>query len=304
MEIWVDLEIAGRAAVQSGTIETPKWIIGVPQHDAARGSTDINRIIRSSLHGESNSLYVAIPPCVKGNSAFSHNFFLLSSIDILKTFLGYSTNLQERECSGHGHVQVMYKFRAKELRARFEELASEIELQKQLLKKLEHDKHLAQSQLNAVVDPIARLPVEISSEIFLQSLAPLPKAGAREAPMLLLNIYSNWTAIALSEKAFWAAIQIDFPGAEGLTHLLPIWFQRAQNRPICISLCGDFRGWNHSVSAVVWQHAGQLKNLEISNDMYNDDKDYDYDPEVDLFDGTTPSESLPSLQTVDDSKSD
>jgi hypothetical protein len=36
-----------------------------------------------------------------------------------------------------------------------------------MLKKLEHDKSLVQRQLNTVRDPVACLPFEISSEIFL-----------------------------------------------------------------------------------------------------------------------------------------
>ncbi|KAJ7328941.1 hypothetical protein DFH08DRAFT_1084414 [Mycena albidolilacea] len=74
------------------------------------------------------------------------------------------------------------------LRPRIEELSSEILLQKELLKKLEHDKILVKRELNAVADPVARLPLELSSEIFLQSLDPLPKPQprARHAPMLLL----------------------------------------------------------------------------------------------------------------------
>jgi hypothetical protein len=50
------------------------------------------------------------------------------------------------------------------------ELSSEITLQKKLLKQLEHDKSLLQGQLNTVVDPSERLPLEISSEIFLQCI--------------------------------------------------------------------------------------------------------------------------------------
>ncbi|KAJ7827993.1 hypothetical protein B0H13DRAFT_304412 [Mycena leptocephala] len=88
------------------------------------------------------------------------------------------------------------------LRARIDKLSTEINMQTELLKKLQHDKSLVQRQLNAVLDPVARLPVEISSEIFLQSLPILIEPDARHAAMLLLNICNSWTSIALSTPAY------------------------------------------------------------------------------------------------------
>jgi hypothetical protein len=174
---------------------------------------------------------------------------------------------------------------AQVLRARIEELSSEITLQKKLLKQLEHDKSLVQGQLNAVMDPLARLPLEISSEIFLQCIRVNPNCAAREGdpglrpmagaprvPMLLLNVCNAWSAIALSTPALWSTIQIDFPCAGGLTQLLPIWFQRARNRPLYISLRGDLSNLNDSGS-VIWRYGGQIKDLEICDD---DDANRDY----------------------------
>ncbi|KAJ7896297.1 hypothetical protein B0H14DRAFT_2292913, partial [Mycena olivaceomarginata] len=90
-------------------------------------------------------------------------------------------------------------------------LSSEIALQKRLLKKLQQDKSAALGQLNAVMDPVARLPLEILSEIFLQCLvpdctprqSPRPMAGARHLPMLLLNVCNAWCVIAISTPALW-----------------------------------------------------------------------------------------------------
>ncbi|KAJ7657481.1 hypothetical protein B0H17DRAFT_870855, partial [Mycena rosella] len=65
----------------------------------------------------------------------------------------------------------------------------------------------------AVRDPVSRLPLEISSEIFIQCLPSTsnPQPGARDIPMLLLNICNAWTDIALSTPALWEAIHIQFP---------------------------------------------------------------------------------------------
>jgi hypothetical protein len=67
---------------------------------------------------------------------------------------------------------------AQELRTRIEELSSEIALQKRLLTKLEQDKSVAQGQLNAVIDPVAQLPLEISTEIF-SNVSSRPRRAIR-----------------------------------------------------------------------------------------------------------------------------
>ncbi|KAJ7646033.1 hypothetical protein DFH06DRAFT_1050665, partial [Mycena polygramma] len=124
---------------------------------------------------------------------------------------------------------------AKILCARIVQIAAEIDLQKKLLNQLEHDKSQVQRQLNAVLDPMARLPVELSSEIFLQSLPPLPEPGAPQ-PLLLLKICHAWTDIALSTPALWADIHIASPCTEGFTEVLALWFPRARTRPLSIFL--------------------------------------------------------------------
>jgi hypothetical protein len=150
------------------------------------------------------------------------------------------------------------------LRARIEEISSEIDLQKELLRKLERDKSVAQRQLNSVVDPVARLPLEISSEIFLQYLDLFSKAEERGARQLLLNICNTWTTIALSSPALWSTIEIQFPGhPRGLPMVLPTWFERAGNRPVSLFLYGDLSILNHPVSTIIWEHCGQLKDLKI-----------------------------------------
>ncbi|KAJ7860529.1 hypothetical protein B0H13DRAFT_1639534, partial [Mycena leptocephala] len=126
-----------------------------------------------------------------------------------------------------------------ELRARIAKLSAEIDLQKEIVRKLERDKNLVQRQLNAVLDPVARLPLEISSEIFLQclpALPALPRPGAEGVPMVLLNICNAWTATALSIPTLWAAIHVAHPRAEGIKKILPIWLHRAGNRSLSISV--------------------------------------------------------------------
>ncbi|KAJ7902844.1 hypothetical protein B0H14DRAFT_3851767 [Mycena olivaceomarginata] len=153
---------------------------------------------------------------------------------------------------------------AEQVRARIAKLETEIDLQREVLRNLENDKRLAQRYLNTILDPLARLPLEISSEIFLQTLdAPFPEPGALRVPMLLLSICHAWTDIALSTPALWVAIDILFPATQGLKELLPIWFGRAKNRPLSISLSGG--RFDQDITSVIWSHRQRLKHLEIAD---------------------------------------
>ncbi|KAJ6456622.1 hypothetical protein C8R47DRAFT_187658 [Mycena vitilis] len=66
------------------------------------------------------------------------------------------------------------------------------------MRQLVISKSAAQRQLNAIRDPVAHLPFELSSEIFLHCLPQRRKPEPSTAPMLLLSICNNWTDIALS----------------------------------------------------------------------------------------------------------
>ncbi|KAJ6510642.1 hypothetical protein C8R45DRAFT_964723 [Mycena sanguinolenta] len=177
-----------------------------------------------------------------------------------------------------------------ELRVRIAELDTEINLQRELLKKLERDKSLAQRQLNSILDPISRLPLEISSEIFLRSLPPFPaEHGAHHVPMLLLNICNTWSAIALSTPALWTAFRVDLPCTRNLEELLLVWLQRASNRPLSISLHVDGDFFHREIVAIIWRHGQQLKHLELLQQGGDDGGD----TVEDMIPGP-----LPSLETL------
>ncbi|KAJ6558197.1 hypothetical protein B0H19DRAFT_1235138 [Mycena capillaripes] len=190
---------------------------------------------------------------------------------------------------------------AQELRARIEKLNTEIDLQKEVLKNLEREKSFTQRQLNTVLDPMTRLPLEISSEIFLQSLPAFPEHGTVQLAMLFLNVCNSWTDIALSTPALWANINIVFPCTEGFKKVLPIWLQRAGNRPLSILLRGP-GAFDRCVVRIIWQHGQQLKHLEICYDNEEDeDEDSDEDAEsedkIEFFGGISPG-SMPLLETL------
>ncbi|KAJ7457909.1 hypothetical protein B0H11DRAFT_2319466 [Mycena galericulata] len=179
----------------------------------------------------------------------------------------------------------------KELKARIKKITADIEQQKEVLKKLEHRKSLVQRQLNNARDPVARLPPEISSEIFTQCLPLLAEPGARNIPMLLLNICNTWTDIALSTPALWAAVRVDFPRPKGFRKLLRTWLQRARNRPLSLSLTNtSYQG----VAPIIWRHGQQLKHLEVCYEKEDDDIDIE---EIDILECTNPG-PLPLLETL------
>ncbi|KAJ7854316.1 hypothetical protein B0H14DRAFT_3136612 [Mycena olivaceomarginata] len=179
---------------------------------------------------------------------------------------------------------------AHELRAHIAKLDTEIDLQRELLKKLERDRSLTQRRLNSILDPLALLPLEISSEIFLQTLAPFPlgrEPGILHVPMVLLSICNAWTDIALATPALWDAIHIVFPCAREFKKILPIWLERAQHRPLSVSLAGKSV---YDVVDIIWAHGQRLKHLEISEPLgrYEVTK---------LWEGTSPGPLL-SLETL------
>ncbi|KAJ7457988.1 hypothetical protein B0H11DRAFT_1873461 [Mycena galericulata] len=179
-----------------------------------------------------------------------------------------------------------------ELEERIAKISTDIELQKAVLRKLEHSKILVQRQLNSVRDPVARLPLEISSEIFIQCLPPLPvPPGARHVPMLLLNICNAWSDIALSTPALWAGILLRFPYTEGFREFVGTWLGRARNHPLSVSLSSSFRG---GVDPVIWQYGQQLKHLEV---CYEKEDDEDSDTDSDILGFTSPV-PLPLLETL------
>ncbi|KAJ7682419.1 hypothetical protein DFH06DRAFT_1464141 [Mycena polygramma] len=179
-----------------------------------------------------------------------------------------------------------------ELRARIEALSSKIAVQRELLKNLEREKSLAQRQLNGLLDPIARLPLEISSEIFLQTLPSIPKRpGARKGPMLLLNICNAWTDIALSTHDLWAAIRVACPWRKGFEEGSRTWLQRAGNRPLSVFFRGNFD--NMDFPGFIREYGKQLQRLELGEkrgDIFinTNDSDYEVPKLVDLFGAGSP----------------
>ncbi|KAJ6523338.1 hypothetical protein B0H19DRAFT_652519 [Mycena capillaripes] len=146
-----------------------------------------------------------------------------------------------------------------ELQARIAQISADIALQREILKQLERNKNDTQRQLNALRDPVARLPFDISSEIFLQCLPRQRRPNARTGPMLLLRVCKTWTDIALSTPELWAVIDLNFPGAQ----ILDTWLQRAGKYPLSVNL---HRSLNYDTATILSRYAEQLKHFEIQEE--------------------------------------
>ncbi|KAJ7457979.1 hypothetical protein B0H11DRAFT_203996 [Mycena galericulata] len=179
---------------------------------------------------------------------------------------------------------------AEALETRLAKISADIELQKAVLKNLEHSKILVRRQLNSVRDPVARLPLEISSEIFIQCLPPLPlPPGPHQIPMILLNICSAWTDIALSTPALWTASFISCPCTEDFQQLLKTWLQRSRKLPSSVRLSGQFE---EGAAPIIQLFGQQLKHLEVYYEKVEFNGGY-----IDVLGGASAG-PLPLLETL------
>ncbi|KAJ7649866.1 hypothetical protein FB45DRAFT_1075623 [Roridomyces roridus] len=133
---------------------------------------------------------------------------------------------------------------------------------------LEREKSLVQPQLNDLRDPMGRLPLEISSEIFLRCLPQYEATttGMHLIHTLFLRICHTWADIALSTPALWTEIHLEFPQANGPRHIVDGWLQRAQARPLRVYLVGKI---DKDVGAAVWKHRGDCSIYTSTTHLMN-----------------------------------
>ncbi|KAJ7643565.1 hypothetical protein FB45DRAFT_736683, partial [Roridomyces roridus] len=89
---------------------------------------------------------------------------------------------------------------------RVQDIHVSISEHRQAIEDLEKQKYAAYGELNALRDPITRLPVELSSMIFKECIREPPVFESlrdHAAPMLLLRVCRSWTRLALSTPSLW-----------------------------------------------------------------------------------------------------
>ncbi|KAJ7983054.1 phosphotransferase enzyme family-domain-containing protein [Mycena polygramma] len=149
-----------------------------------------------------------------------------------------------------------------DLRERLDELAAALEHHKEVIRDLENATREVQGKLNALLDPIIRLPIELSSDIFLRCLPSTASSASHTAPLLLARICHSWREIAHSTPALWAAICIESPSRRGSDKHFDSWLNYAQHLPLSLSIRGTLQG-EEVVTGLVKRHAHRLRNLEL-----------------------------------------
>ncbi|KAJ7165884.1 hypothetical protein C8R46DRAFT_1096480 [Mycena filopes] len=150
-----------------------------------------------------------------------------------------------------------------DLRKRICEIASAIQTHKDAIHELEQTKSEVQGDLNAILDPIARLPLEISSDIFLQSRPSIPSCDPDTAPLVFLRVCRAWSNIALSTSSLWSTVCIDsqFSGRFGFLGLSETWITRAQGHPLSVFITGFL---NSMVADMLRRHVDRLHTLKLA----------------------------------------
>ncbi|KAJ7321096.1 hypothetical protein DFH08DRAFT_788852 [Mycena albidolilacea] len=158
------------------------------------------------------------------------------------------------------------------LQARLEGALSEMKKEKDVLRQLELSRSRIQRQLNDLHDPIARLPLEISSEIFIYCLPPHEEVYTSLCdPLPLLSICTLWTEIALSTPRLWADLSVEMPPTAEVTTefetFLNGWLLRGRNHPLSLSFTGSPAA-HPGILAIVVAQAHRLRELEVECPSY------------------------------------
>ncbi|KAJ7174434.1 hypothetical protein C8R46DRAFT_1080910 [Mycena filopes] len=150
-----------------------------------------------------------------------------------------------------------------DLRKRICEIASAIQTHKDAIHELEQTKSEVQGDLNAILDPIARLPLEISSDIFLQSRPSIPSCDPDTAPLVFLRVCRAWSNIALSTSSLWSTVCIDsqFSGRFGFLALSETWITHAQGHPLSVFITGFL---DSMVADMLRRHVDRLHTLKLA----------------------------------------
>ncbi|KAJ7031147.1 hypothetical protein C8F04DRAFT_1111724 [Mycena alexandri] len=148
-----------------------------------------------------------------------------------------------------------------DLRRRIGELASAIQVHRGAIRELERTKSEVESDLNAILDPVGRLPLEISSDIFLRCPPSNPTCNIREAPLVFMRVCHSWSNIALSTPSLWTTISFASPCAKGIPKLCNDWLNRSKTLSLSLSISGSL---DERAAGLVEQHADRLQNLNLA----------------------------------------
>ncbi|KAK6974547.1 hypothetical protein R3P38DRAFT_3132840 [Favolaschia claudopus] len=155
------------------------------------------------------------------------------------------------------------------LRNRLAGVQFKIDNRIEILRNLARIKSGIQRQLNDRHDPIARLPLEISSAIFTHCVASRDEYGTLSAAILPLRICTLWTEIALFTPSLWANLHVNIPDevTEEWVAFLAGWLARGNDYPLLLSLGGTSAS-KIEIKRIIVAHAHRLRELEVQPHPY------------------------------------
>ncbi|KAK7000393.1 hypothetical protein R3P38DRAFT_1846350 [Favolaschia claudopus] len=112
-------------------------------------------------------------------------------------------------------------------------------------------------------DPIARLPLELQSEIFMHCASSESAPHPSKPPLSLLSISRHWRAIALATPRLWANLRLESSRTRKSSSYLEYchaWIQRAHDAPLSLALYGDLIV-NHAIRD--FMHSYKLSHLSL-----------------------------------------
>ncbi|KAK7048973.1 hypothetical protein R3P38DRAFT_2688348, partial [Favolaschia claudopus] len=156
-----------------------------------------------------------------------------------------------------------------ELQKDLDDISSAIDAQQAILHALFIKRSETRRRLNFLLDPMARLPLEIQSHIFLcvdsdrNPPNSNPKPNHQSPPMLFLAVCQLWRGIALSIPNLWASLWIDLV-ARRPNHfeLCEMWLKSARSLPLSITLHGSLQ-LDQIVEDLLAQYSHQFQSLTL-----------------------------------------
>ncbi|KAK7048955.1 hypothetical protein R3P38DRAFT_1882611, partial [Favolaschia claudopus] len=167
-----------------------------------------------------------------------------------------------------------------QLRGRIDALSSAIEAQERMLQ--DNRSSDAYRDLNFSVDPMARLPLELQSNIFLRCIPDSSpdnmktKPDPNVPPMVFMAVSRMWRDIALATPRLWAALRMELlPRSENFVELCRRWMKRAGCYPLTLAFHGDLIVDRH-VSDLLDEFSMQLHHLSfhVAPTAVGEDRDY------------------------------
>ncbi|KAK7022363.1 F-box domain-containing protein [Favolaschia claudopus] len=153
----------------------------------------------------------------------------------------------------------------RQLQEHIDELSSSIVAQEAVLLNLRTQRSDARRKLNCFLDPMARLPLEIQSHIFLSvdldSEPPRPDPNA--PPMVFTNVCRLWRDIAVATPKLWDALLLDLPRGPQYAEFCKLWLSRACSHSLSLKLSGSLK-LQGDIQELVRTYRNQLENLSFT----------------------------------------